>query len=111
MILNRAAREISLPFPEELRVHDWWITMQTAAKGKVDHIATPTLLYRQHKQNLIGAKRKALSSLSPGAHCRRIVAHYRTVQRIRPQIQPFTFVAKLLFVTISTRLRQAIKRM
>jgi len=55
MILNREAREISLPFALPEMVHDQWIAVNVANHGHVGYISEQTILYRQHANNVVGA--------------------------------------------------------
>ena len=57
MVMNRAAADLvtRLPGPEGT-VHDWWsYIVVTACGGMVEIDPEPTVLYRQHKGNLIGS--------------------------------------------------------
>ena len=53
---NRALAELLSPVPTYCMVHDWWLQLVGAAFGKIGHIDEPTILYRQHGKNAIGAK-------------------------------------------------------
>ncbi|MFZ6692046.1 glycosyltransferase family 2 protein [Undibacterium sp. SXout20W] len=55
MIVNRKLLEIALPLPAEAIVHDWWLILIASVIGRVAYIETPTILYRQHENNQIGA--------------------------------------------------------
>ena len=55
-LMNRALVELALPVPPHLLVHDWWIAVCAAAAGQISYVPQPTVLYRQHGQNSIGAK-------------------------------------------------------
>ncbi len=55
--MNRALVNNALPIAEGAVMHDWWIALIAAAKGKIISIKTPTVLYRQHKYNTVGAKK------------------------------------------------------
>ncbi len=56
MIINKQSRDISLPIPPEALMHDSWITLKTlSSSGKVYSLPKPTILYRQHQNNEIGA--------------------------------------------------------
>lgn len=59
ILLNPAAVRLLVAAskePEELVVHDWWVYLLiTGAGGVVVHDDTPTILYRQHSGNQIGA--------------------------------------------------------
>lgn len=52
---NAALLELARPIPPDARVHDLWIAVLAAAAGRLDYINTPTILYRQHASNTIGA--------------------------------------------------------
>jgi glycosyltransferase involved in cell wall biosynthesis len=57
MIMNRKAREVTLPFPRYVFMHDAWIGIRVLEQsGKVIPISTPTILYRQHGDNVCGAQ-------------------------------------------------------
>jgi len=57
MMLNRRALEISYPIPEEAIEFDWWLSLSTAAFGKIIFLKEKTTQYRQHMHNYIGARR------------------------------------------------------
>ena len=40
---------------ENIIMHDWWLFLIASAFGKVEAINTPTMLYRQHENNQLGA--------------------------------------------------------
>jgi len=56
VMVNRKLREFSLPFPQQALMHDWWLGLISAALGKNDYVTEPTVLYRQHDLNVVGAK-------------------------------------------------------
>ena len=56
MIFNREARDASIPFPDNIPMHDWWIAIKTAQGGSICSIPVSTILYRQHNNNVVGAK-------------------------------------------------------
>ena len=64
-LMNRALMGRSKPVPAEAGVHDWWVALVAAAFGVSGYIAQPTVRYRQHGQNLLGAKTLDLVAL-PG---------------------------------------------
>lgn len=60
MVFNRAARDSLLKFGIDAQVasHDWWIyQVITGVGGKVIYDGRPSLKYRQHGGNLVGANR------------------------------------------------------
>ena len=54
---NRALANL-ISEPQYMIMHDWWILLIAAAFGKIGTIYEPTILYRQHENNDIGAKKK-----------------------------------------------------
>lgn len=56
MIFNQAAKQVSFPFPNNAPMHDWWVALQVVQNGIIKHINTPTILYRQHANNEVGAR-------------------------------------------------------
>ncbi|MFZ6687931.1 glycosyltransferase family 2 protein [Undibacterium sp. SXout11W] len=58
MLFNRSVLEMALPFPEGAVIHDWWLMLVASTFGKVAFIDVPTIMYRQHGNNQIGAPTK-----------------------------------------------------
>jgi hypothetical protein len=56
MMGNRALLERSLPFPQAVVIHDWWLLLCAASMGRVAIVERPLILYRQHSHNAIGAQ-------------------------------------------------------
>jgi len=56
LMLNRALRERALPIPAAALMHDHWLSLVAAAFGKIAYLPVPTLLYRQHGGNQVGAQ-------------------------------------------------------
>lgn len=56
MMINRALRELLRPFPAEAICHDWYIALVAASFGKVFFLPEATVDYRQHENNVFGAK-------------------------------------------------------
>jgi len=54
-IVNRSCIAYALPFPSNIILHDWWIALVTSYFGKLIFLPEPTLGYRQHSSNLVGA--------------------------------------------------------
>lgn len=58
MMINREAVDVSLPIPSAAVMHDWWIACRvTQNDGLVVFIDIPTIRYRQHGKNSVGAKK------------------------------------------------------
>ena len=56
MLVNRPLLQLATPIPKEAMMHDWWIGIVASAFGYIDYLAKPTILYRQHGKNDVGAK-------------------------------------------------------
>ena len=55
MLFNRRAKEIALPDPMHIRMHDAWVATTVLWNGgKILHIDKPLILYRQHGLNTVG---------------------------------------------------------
>lgn len=57
MMANRLMIEIAKPIPEEAFMHDWWMALTAAAFGKIGVVNEPTMYYRQHGKNALGAQK------------------------------------------------------
>lgn len=62
-LMNRRLVATAIPIPAESVVHDWWVTLIAGGCGRASYIARPTVLYRQHGRNIIGARSLALGAL------------------------------------------------
>jgi glycosyltransferase involved in cell wall biosynthesis len=60
VIMNRKLVEFALPFPLEVPMHDHWLAVCAVFAGKIHLLKEPTILYRQHGKNQIGAASKTL---------------------------------------------------
>jgi glycosyltransferase involved in cell wall biosynthesis len=54
-MINRSMCNLALQMPEEAEMHDRWICLLSAAFGAAEAIPQPTVLYRQHGNNVIGS--------------------------------------------------------
>jgi hypothetical protein len=57
VMVNRALRERAGRLPPDAAMHDWWFACVAAAFGRMLAMRPPTVLYRQHGANSIGARR------------------------------------------------------
>ena len=55
-IFNRPLADLCNTMPGQAVAHDWWIALVAGAFGKIGFVAAPTVLYRQHGGNTIGAR-------------------------------------------------------
>lgn len=56
LMINKRAKEVSLPFVSPVEMHDAWIAIHVKKCGVVDYIEQSTIQYRQHTSNICGAK-------------------------------------------------------
>lgn len=56
MVANRSLIDLAQPIPSETIMHDWWLALVASALGHMSYVKQPTLLYRQHHANDIGAR-------------------------------------------------------
>lgn len=57
VLINRPLFELAQPIPSCTVMHDWWMALVAAAFGQIGYLAKPTMLYRQHGKNVIGAQK------------------------------------------------------
>ena len=55
-MFNRAVADKIIRFPNMARYHDWWIALIGATFGEVCFLDEPTMLYRQHGNNVVGSQ-------------------------------------------------------
>ncbi len=56
MLMNRALIDAAYPISSDAIMHDWWIALVASCLGRIWFVDQPTLLYRQHDANDVGAK-------------------------------------------------------
>lgn len=54
VLFNHALKKLLTVFPDEIRMHDWWIALLGASFGMVHYLDLPLMLYRQHTNNVVG---------------------------------------------------------
>lgn len=60
VMINSALRRLATPMPQEALFHDVWLALVASAFGHIENVGVPTVLYRQHGENVIGATRYCL---------------------------------------------------
>ncbi len=66
MLINRALRNLVLSdgIPQKsCLMHDWWLYLVALTSGKVFYDKEPSILYRQHEDNVVGAQGGKISRL------------------------------------------------
>lgn len=57
MMINKKLKELAQPIPTDAIMHDWWIALVASIYSGIYEIESPSILYRQHNENNIGAKK------------------------------------------------------
>jgi glycosyltransferase involved in cell wall biosynthesis len=79
IMYNRQLANLFEQPPKFCEIHDWWVQIVASAFGKIAQVDKPTLMYRQHRGNSIGAKdvrtfSYKLKTLFNNAHIKRRIA-------------------------------------
>ena len=56
VMINRALKEKCGKIPDDCIMHDWWLGLVATVFGEVAYTSEPTICYRQHSGNQVGAK-------------------------------------------------------
>lgn len=92
MLMNRLARECTLPFPPHVFMHDAWIGIRVLAEGgTIAPISQTTIYYRQHIDNVCGAQRYRF-------RLNNLREKYRLAQRSYATGHPLVFHNELQFL-------------
>lgn len=91
VMINRALLSLCLSgdivaAADKILMHDWWLALLAAACGKIGFIHRPTILYRQHGGNTLGAVKTSSPSYIFSAMKKRSESAYR-VKRTFTQAQ------------------------
>lgn len=55
-MINQKLKEISLPFPDKIYLHDRYLHIVSEIEGERVYINKPLMYYRQHERNLVGSQ-------------------------------------------------------
>ena len=56
VMVNRSLADLVAPPFDAAAMHDWWLAMVASAFGAIGFVDSPTVLYRQHGDNAVGAR-------------------------------------------------------
>lgn len=105
-MMNAALRRVMRPIPAGAALHDWWAACVAAATGRIIAVDTPTVLYRQHGRNALGARRPSSTWDARELLSQLPVAFGRT-HRVRADIAAAAKQAGALHEHLGTRLQPA----
>jgi len=57
---NQALVQLATPVPSVAQMHDYWYALCAATFGELAYLPRPTLNYRQHSANNLGARRRTI---------------------------------------------------
>jgi glycosyltransferase involved in cell wall biosynthesis len=57
ILMNASLFRLLQDIPPEAIMHDWWVALIASAFGTIHTLSTPTVLYRQHTSNVLGAQK------------------------------------------------------
>jgi len=85
-MINSKAKAVSTPIPKEAVMYDWWIGISVAKHGKIIPVGAPSILYRQHSDNVIGVQKMNILLLLKKVWSLRqlISANYRMIKKAVP---------------------------
>lgn len=58
ILFDKAILDKALPFPENMKYHDWWLALVASENNGVNYVDVPILRYRQHGNNASGNHEK-----------------------------------------------------
>jgi hypothetical protein len=116
MIINRRALNLSLPIPKEAVMHDWWIGLVILKNnGYLFPIEQPTVLYRQHGSNVIGAKKfSIIERIKDSAKISKFIKNQEKIFRMSKKsgaiANRFSFALIKLYVLMEIIIKNKYKR-
>lgn len=87
ILANRALYREALRIPTDVSavsMHDWWLMLTAAALGHIGFVKSPTMLYRQHGDNEVGAVSGSARDIvrNIGAYARKLLPNERQLEGI-----------------------------
>jgi glycosyltransferase involved in cell wall biosynthesis len=90
MAINRPLAALVLRgWPLSLPMHDWWLYLLASATGTVVFDPEPTILYRQHGANVIGAKVSGLAAIAARLRVLQHAPRHQRSDQVRAFIDRF----------------------
>lgn len=97
MLFNQKAKEVSIPNVSYAQMHDQLVNQSVAANGGIiSAIYTPTVLYRQHADNVIGAhERSFMFYLKKLRSFKGVIIENYEDWKLSTNIKDYTFISYL----------------
>ena len=95
-IFNQASKRVVLPMPADF-VHDMWIAINVAYYGKLYSIDKPTILYRQHSSNTVGAHKIGFSYFKSKLNFEKLKIYFKLKNSLPFKISLCSFFAYKLY--------------
>lgn len=109
IMINQKAKDVSMPIPKEAVMHDWWIVINVAKHGRIAYIPDPLVLYRQHSNNAVGAKKLPRMNrrllLEKFSLRKRLLNHYKMVKQYDPTATFWSVVLKKVASKIAQKFK------
>ncbi|MDD5063408.1 MAG: glycosyltransferase family 2 protein [Phycisphaerae bacterium] len=110
MMINKKARAVSIPVPDEAIMYDWWLALNVCRHGKIIYLSIPSVLYRQHSGNQVGAKKARkidiIHFLKKLCCIKKLLsAHYRMLKKFDPRAGFCRLLLNKTLVKIAQRCR------
>ncbi len=110
IMINRKARAVSTPVPGEAVMYDWWLALNVCRYGKIVYVSIPSILYRQHSSNRLGAQKARkidITHFLKKLCCIRklLSAHYRMLKRFNPRASFWLLLLNKALIKTAQRFR------
>jgi glycosyltransferase involved in cell wall biosynthesis len=110
VMINKRAKAVSIPVPAEAIMYDWWLALNVCKHGKIIYVSIPSVLYRQHSSNRLGAqKARKINIVHFLKKLRRIrkllLAHYRMLKKFDHRASFLLLLLNKAIVKIAQRCR------
>jgi glycosyltransferase involved in cell wall biosynthesis len=110
VMINKKAGAVSLPIPAEAIMYDWWLALNVCRHGKIIYVSIPSVLYRQHSRNQLGAQKarkiNIVHFLKKLRHIKKLLsAHYRMLKKFNPRASFWLLLLNKTLVKIAQRCR------
>lgn len=109
-MINKKAKAVSIPVPPEAIMYDWWLALNVCRHGKIVYVSIPSVLYRQHSGNRVGAQEakniNIVHFLKKICRIKKLLSeHYKMLKRFDPNAGFLRLLLNKTLVKVVQRLR------